>query len=161
MPRLETILINIILVPLTKTPQGILQEIIDFMNLKKEDSLVDLGSGYGNLLLKAHRQSMCNCTGYDISPIMLIISRTKMVIQFPLDKGINFEAEDIFKVDLTKFTKIYCYLDGKSMEILKPKFERFFKNNGEIYSYKHEIKGIENKEVIILKNEEYLYVYKG
>ena len=155
-----TVLINILLIPLLKTPKSVLQEIVDTMDLKNGDRLVDLGSGDGSLLLKAHRQSMCECTGYDISPIMLILAKTRKVLQFPLDKKINFEAEDIFKVDLNKFTKIYCYLDQKSMEILKPKFEEFVKKNGEIYSYRYGIKGMDNEKIITLKNEDHLYMYK-
>jgi len=95
---LLTLLINAFLVPLFKTPKSILREILLIMDLKKEDHLVDLGSGDGRLLLKAYKESGCKCTGYDISPIMLIIARTKMLVQFPFTKDVIFEAEDIYKV---------------------------------------------------------------
>lgn len=155
-----TLLINAFLVPLFKTPKQVLEEIVDIMELKKEDSLVDLGSGDGRLLLKAHRFSGCKCKGYDISPIMLIIAKTKRILQFPLSKDIVFEAEDIFKVDLKDFTKIYCYLDEKSMGILKPKLNEFIKNGGEAYSYRYGVEGMKNENKVVLSNEVPLYIYK-
>jgi predicted TPR repeat methyltransferase len=155
-----TLLINAFLIPLLKTPKEVIAEIIDIMDLKKEDHLVDLGSGDGRLLLKVYSNSRCKCTGYDISPVMLIIARTKKALQFPLSRDLFFEPEDIFKVDLEKFTKVYCYLDQKSLDILKPKLEKFIKSGGEVYSYKHSVKGIEGEERIPLINSKPLYIYK-
>lgn len=155
-----TLLINAFLIPLLKTPKEVIEEIVEIMDLKKEDHLVDLGSGDGRLLLKAHSNSGCRCTGYDISPIMLIIARTKKALQFPLSKDFFFEPEDIFKVNLEKFTKVYCYLDEKSLEILKPKLEKFIKSGGEVYSYEHKVKGIEKEKKILLGNGKSLYIYR-
>ena len=155
-----TLLINAFLIPLFKTPKEVLEEIVGIMNLKKEDHLIDLGSGDGSLLLKAHRESLCKCTGYDISPVMLIIARTKKVLQFPLSKDFVFEAEDIFKINLEKFTKVYCYLDKKSMEILKPKLEEFVKKGGDVYSYRYKIEGMKNEKKVVLSNKKNLYIYE-
>ena len=163
-----TLFINAFLIPLLKTPKEVISEIVDIMNLKKEDHLVDLGSGDGRLLLKAHGSSGCKCTGYDISPMMLIIAQTKKILQFPLSKDFTFEPEDIFKVDLEKFTKVYCYLDQKSLRILKPKLEEFVKSGGEIYSYKYNINNINannkkekaKEKKIILKDGNPLYIYR-
>jgi len=155
-----TLLINAFLIPLLKTPKEVIAEIVEIMDLKKEDHIVDLGSGDGRLLLKAHSNSGCKCTGYDISPIMLIIARTKKALQFPLSKDFFFEAEDIFKVNLEKFTKVYCYLDEKSLEILKPKLEKFIKNGGGVYSYEHKVKGVEKEKKILLSNGKSLYIYR-
>jgi len=154
-----TLLINAFLVPLFKTPKNILEQIVDIMNLKKGDHLVDLGSGDGRLLLKAHRFSKCKCTGYDISPIMLIIAKTNLFLQFPFTKDIVFEPEDIFKVNFKNFSKVYCYLDRKSLDILKTKMDEFVKNGGEIYSYRHGIQGIKNEKKIVLSDDRELYIY--
>ena len=156
-----TLLINAFLIPLFKTPKEVLLEIVDIMDPKKEDHVVDLGSGDGRILFKAHRVSGCKCTGYDISPIMLIVARTKKVLQFPLSKDFVFEAEDIFKVNLEKFTKVYCYLDEKSMSILQPRLEDFVKNGGGVYSYKYGIEDIDNEKKVVLSDGEGLYIYRN
>lgn len=154
-----TLLINLFLVPLFNTPKNVLKEIVDIIDATENDVLVDLGSGDGRLLLEAYKKRKCKCIGYDISPIMLLIARTKRIINFPLAKDIVFIPDDIFKVDLEYATKIYCYLDEKSIDILKKRLKNFVKNGGEVYSYKYEITNMESKK-IILQNGDPLYIYK-
>ena len=154
-----TLLINAFLVPLFKTPKDVLEEIVNLMELEKSDHVVDLGSGDGRILLKAHKYSGCKCTGYDISPIMLIIARTRRLLQFPLSKDFVFEAEDIFKADLSNFTKIYCYLDEKSMEILSERLRSFVEGGGEVYSFKYKIVGLD-EDTVVLKNGKELQIYR-
>ncbi|MDD4382327.1 MAG: methyltransferase domain-containing protein [Candidatus Dojkabacteria bacterium] len=155
-----SLLINLLLVPIIKTPKEVIDEILQLMDLKKEDTIVDLGSGDGRLLLKAHEQSRCRCIGYDISPIMLIIANTKRIVKFPFTKDIIFEPKDVFQVDLSGVSKIYCYLDQKSMDILKRKLEKFVEDGGEVYSYGYGIKDIKNEKRVVLKNKKELYIYK-
>ena len=155
-----TLLINLLLVPLFKTPKDVLSEIIDMMNLKKEDHIADLGSGDGRILLEAHRVSKCKCTGYDISPIMLIVAKTKRILHFPLSKDFNFEAKDLFKADLKDFSKIYCYLDKESTNILQPRLKNFIGKKGEVYSYRYAVEKLKNEKRVILSNGESLYIYK-
>lgn len=153
-----TLFISLLLPPLFKTPKGVLNDIVDLMDLDKEDVVVDLGSGDGRLLLNIHGQYGCRCIGYDISPILLIVANTKRILQFPLSKGITFVPENVFDVDFSNSTKVYCYLDEKGMEILKPKLEKYIKNGGEVFSYIHELKSVKGKE-IELGNGERLWVY--
>lgn len=156
-----TLLISALLVPMFKTPKEVLEEIVDLMNLQKDDTFVDLGSGDGRLVLKAYEQSQCKCIGYDISPIMMIMANTNKVVRFPFARDISFIPEDMFKVDLAGTTKLYCYLDDKSLSILGQKLMNLLRNGCEIYSYKHEIKGIGKSEMVVLKNDVPLYIYQG
>jgi predicted TPR repeat methyltransferase len=155
-----SLLINLLLVPIIKTPKEVMDEILLLMDLKKEDILVDLGSGDGRLLLRAHEQSRCKCFGYDISPIMLIIANTMKIVKFPFTKDIIFEPKDVFQVDISNATKIYCYLDQKSMDILKRKLEKFVKDGGQVYSYKYGVKNMTNEKKVVLGNNKELYIYK-
>lgn len=156
---LLTVLINILLVPIIKTPRKVISEIIDAMNLKKDDSFVDLGCGDGKVVLEAYANAKCKCYGLDLSPIMIILARTLRILKYPANKDIVFEVENIYEVSLKDFNKIYCYLDEKSMSILKKKFEKFIKDGGEVFSYKYGIEGMKEKKKVKLSNDEYLYIY--
>ena len=156
-----TVLISAFLVPLFKTPRDVLEEIVTIMDLTKNDVLVDLGSGDGRLILQAYEQSRCKCFGYDISPMMMIHANTNKNLTFPFTKDIVFQPEDIFKVSLKDATKIYCYLEPKSLDILKTKLKEFVEKEGEIFSYKYPIEGLENGKEIILSNDVPLYIYRG
>jgi len=156
---LLTILINILLVPILKTPRDIIHEIVNLMNLKKDDTFVDLGCGDGKIVLEAYSNAKCKCYGLDLSPIMIIIARTFRILKYPTNKDIIFEIENIYEASLKDFTKIYCYLDEKSMSILKKKFEKFIKNGGEVFSYMYPIKGLKAKKKVELSNKKHLYIY--
>lgn len=156
---LLTVLINLLLVPVIKTPKSIIKEIIDLMGLKKEDVFADLGCGDGKIVLEAYADSKCKCYGLDLSPIMIIIARTFRILRYPINKDIVFNVENIYEVPLKEFTKIYCYLDEKSMKILKKKFENFVKSGGTVYSYRYKIPSLKEKKKIELSNNEHLYIY--
>ncbi len=156
---LLTVLINLLLVPILKTPRDIIHEIIDLMNLTKDDTFVDLGCGDGKVVLEAYDNAKCKCYGLDLSPIMIIIARTFRILKYPTNKDIIFDVENIYEASLKDFTKIYCYLDAKSMSILKKKFEKFIKGGGEVFSYRYEIKGLKAKKKEKLSNGEYLHIY--
>lgn len=156
-----SLLTNLLLAPVIRTPHKVISEILDIMNLTKKDIFVDFGCGDGRLILGAYEQAQCKCIGYDISPIMLIIAKTAKVIRYPLVKDIVFEAQDIFQVDISHVSKIYCFLDEKSMNILKEKLLNFVKNGGEVYCYKYGIKDIKKKKQVILSNGNILYVYRS
>lgn len=157
---LLTVLINLILVPVLKTPKSIIKEIIDLMSLKKEDVFVDLGCGDGKIVLEAYADAKCKCYGLDLSPIMIIIARTCRILRYPVNKDIVFNVENIYEAPLEEFSKVYCYLDEKSLKILKKRFEKLIKDGGEIYSYKYKVEGLKEKKKIELSNKEFLYIYK-
>lgn len=157
---LLTVLINLILVPVLKTPKSIIKEIIDLMSLKKEDVFVDLGCGDGKIVLEAYADAKCKCYGLDLSPIMIIIARTCRILRYPVNKDIVFNVENIYEAPLGEFSKVYCYLDEKSLKILKKRFEKLIKDGREIYSYKYKVEGLKEKKKIELSNKEFLYIYK-
>ena len=90
---------------------------------------------------------------------MIILARTRRILSFPMSKDIVFDADNVFSVDLKDITKIYCYLDQKTMNALKKKFIPFIKNGGVVYSYRYGIKGMKGERKIKLSNDEYLYIY--
>ncbi len=157
---LLTVLINLLLVPMLRTPRGVIKEIISLMNLTKKDVFVDLGCGDGKMVLEAYENAKCKCFGLDLSPIMIIVARTLRILKYPLNKDIVFDVENIFEAPLEPFTKIFCFLDIRSMNILKRKFGKFLDSGGSIYSYKYSIEGLEPKKKTKLANGELLYVYE-
>ncbi|MGI5898125.1 MAG: methyltransferase domain-containing protein [Candidatus Dojkabacteria bacterium] len=154
-----TVLVNVFLVPVIGTSEKILNEILEIMDLQKSDVFYDLGSGDGRMVLRAYEEAKCRCIGYDISPISILISRTKRILKFPRTNDISFELEDIFSVNLSDSTKIYCYLNTESMNILKKKLEKYIKDGGYVYSYIYKIQNMKCSGKYVLSNGDVLYVY--
>ena len=74
-----TVAIGVYITPLTQTPRDVVKEIVSLMKLTSKDSLADLGCGDGNILMEAYRQSKCKCFGYDLSPIMVMLAKLKVL----------------------------------------------------------------------------------
>ncbi len=154
-----SITVNRLLAPLVRTPKGVLDEVIKAFDLKSSDTIIDLGSGYGDVVLEAYAKVQCKCIGYDISPIPVMVSRIKKAIMFPMKKNISFELADVFSIDLNGNPKVYCYLNRTSLEILREKLVKIIKSGGVVYSYMYEIPDVKRSRVLKLKNGDNLYVY--
>ena len=95
------------------------------MKIEDKDIFVDLGSGDARVIFDVRRRnSNAELYGYEISPILLLIGEFKKNLFFPLDKKIHLEAENLFDIDYSKSTKIYCYLSPEALEVLREKFEK-------------------------------------
>jgi SAM-dependent methyltransferase len=153
-----TMLIPLLLTPVFGTPVKILDEILKLMDLNKEDRVVDLGCGDGRFVLRAHEQYRCKAYGYDLSPLLVLIAKIRMFFKFPFTKDVVLDVESIYKVDLKDFTKVYVFLDEKSMPALEKKFEKYIKNGGEVYSYVYELPNVKGKKVEV-SNGKSVFVY--
>ncbi len=152
-------LINL-LIPLFKTPKKDMKDILDAMDIQDNDVFFDLGSGDARVIFDVRKRNKnAMLYGYEISPILLMIGNITKSFRYPLDKKIVIEAENLFDVDYSKATKIYCYLSPEALEILREKFERIGKDL-KVYSYKYKIPDMKFKKRFKLESKEYLYLYE-
>lgn len=100
-----------------------IENIMKLANIKKGETVVDLGSGDGRLLFEAANRGAFGI-GFEINPFMVAISKIKRTI-----KGYNQEvkimSQSMWKADLHIADVIFVY----SLATKMPKFEDFvFKN---------------------------------
>jgi len=152
-------LINM-LIPLFKTPKKDMTGILDAMDIRDNDIFFDLGSGDASVIFEVRKRNKdALLYGYEISPILLIIATIKKKFLFPLDKNLYLEVENLFDIDYSKATKIYCYLSPQALEILRGKFEKI-KKSFKVYSYKYEIPDLKYKKKFKQESGEVLYLYE-
>jgi hypothetical protein len=152
-------LINL-LIPLFRTPKKDMKNILNAMDIQDDDVFIDLGSGDARVIFDVRkRNKKAMLYGYEISPILLMIGKIKKYIMYPLDRKIVIEAENLFDIDYSKATKIYCYLSPEALKILRGKFKRIGKEL-KIYSYKYQIPDMKFKKKFELESKEYLYMYE-
>lgn len=153
-------IINLV-IPLFKTPKKDMRKLLDIMDLKDDDVFVDLGSGDASVIFEARKRNKnAELYGYEISPVFLLISDLKKNMFFPLDKKFHVEAENLFDVNYSIATKIYCYLSPEALEVLRKKFKRAGeKKNLKVYSYKYQIPDTKFKKKFELESGQVLYEY--
>ncbi len=148
------------LIPLFRTPRKDMKGMLDIINIQDNDVFFDLGSGDASVIFEVRKRNRnTQLYGYEISPILLLIGEVKKYFLFPLDKKLHLEAENLFDLDYSIATKIYCYLSPQALEILREKFEKTRKSFT-VYSYKYEVPDMKYKKKFKLESGEVLYLYK-
>ncbi|KKR06172.1 MAG: hypothetical protein UT34_C0001G0212 [candidate division WS6 bacterium GW2011_GWF2_39_15] len=154
-----TSITSFFLVPIYFTPVKLLKEISQIINPQNGDNVVDLGSGDGRILFSLSDIAKIKAYGYDISPIMIIFSKIRMIYTLRLNRDITFDVMSIFDIPLKKFDIVYCNLNSKVMQILGKKFEKELKGTT-VYSYNYEIEKKKINKTYTLSNGVKLFEYK-
>lgn len=88
-------------------------------HLPENSIILDLGSGWGNLVLFLHRcYPECQIYGYEISPLPYLVS--KLWVGHP---KIKLFRKDFFETEIRSADLVVCYLYPAAMERLKTKFK--------------------------------------
>lgn len=101
---------------------------LDESDLVSIDSRVaELGSGWGNLVFAISKKyPQVSIEAYEISPIPYYISKLlKLIFN---SKNVSLYREDFFKISLSSYNIVLCYLYRGAMENLKMKFESELSN---------------------------------
>lgn len=100
-----------------------IENIMKLANIKKGETIIDLGSGDGRLLFKVATLGAF-ASGYEINPFLLLISRLKKKIK-GLGKQVTINNQSMWQADLKIADIIFVYSLVKKMQ----KFEDFIYKN--------------------------------
>lgn len=100
-----------------------INNILKLSNIKKGETIVDLGSGDGRLLFKAATLGAF-AHGYEINPFLILISQLKRKLK-GLEDQVKIKDESMWKADLKVADVIFVYSLVKKMH----KFEDFIYKN--------------------------------
>jgi len=115
--------------PLVNTPQPTARAILRALPLTPKDTLTDLGSGYGNVLVAAVKNFGARAVGYEISPFAFLVSRMRTL---PFYKRIKLHYASAFEADLSQTTVIFLYASPKMIQNLFAKISRETKKGTKI-----------------------------
>lgn len=100
-----------------------INNILKLSNIKKGETVVDLGSGDGRLLFKVAALGAF-AQGYEINPFLILISQLKRKLK-GLDDQVKIKDESMWSSDLKVADVIFVYSLVKKMK----KFEDFIYKN--------------------------------
>ena len=141
--------------PYVTTDRKKIDTILEFANIKKGETIVDLGSGDGRLLFAS-----ANCgampIGYEINPALIALTIFHAKLK-GLEKQITVKNESLWKADLKVADVIFVYAYRKTMK----KFEDLvFKNAKKGTRIVVNTNPFPNKKPIKSENGIYLYIVK-
>jgi SAM-dependent methyltransferase len=95
-------------VPYVQTPMEIVERMLRMAEVKKDDYVIDLGSGDGRIIIEAAKRG-ARGLGVDLDP-NLVKHATENARQAGVAERVRFEVRDIFATDLSAATVVAFYL---------------------------------------------------
>ena len=119
--------------PFVATPKKIVSEMILLAGLKKDDVVVDLGSGDGRILLAASKHA-ARVIGWEINPFLVALSRLKALFSVNRRK-ITVHWGNLYRADLAKADAVFVYGIKDHMLGIKKKLKESLKKGTRVVSY--------------------------
>ena len=121
------------------TPQRVGKKMLEMAEIKKGETVYDLGCGDGRLVFAAAEQG-ANATGFEISPLVFLWAWIRSLSNKSTAK---IKFRDFLTVNLKDADKILLYMYPTTNRFLLPKkFKRELKPGAQIISYAFKIHGL-------------------
>ena len=147
--------------PYVASPTRAVELMLEMAKIKPGETLYDLGSGDGRIVIAAAEKYKAKAIGIEISPKLVSsaaseIERAKLTDQARVIQG------DVFQADLSGADVVTMYLDSESNQKLKPRLEKFLKRGARVVSYEYPIPGWKAKRIekIEGRREHPIYLYE-
>ena len=128
------------------------EALLDLADLEPGQSIIDLGSGDGALLLAAAKRGIRGI-GYEINPLLYGYSRLRL---WRYRELIKIHLADFWRADWPESDAIYVFLIGHYMAKLDRYLSRKIKRPTRVISYVFVIPG---KDPVSQTNNSYCYLY--
>lgn len=128
------------LAPYYPTPESIVQRMLDFVQLKAGETMYDLGSGDGRIVIMAAQKYKANAIGVELDSD-LVESSTAKIRRMGLEKSAHIIYGDILKQNYSNADVITVYLLPDSNLKLRPVLDAQLKKGTRIVAHDFEIGG--------------------
>lgn len=150
------------LAPSVASPVNVVERMLDIAHLKPGETVYDLGSGDGRVLVMAAQRFGAKAVGIEISP-SAVKSSQERVKKLKLDNQIKVVEGDLLQADLSSADVVTLYLLTTSNDLLRPNLEKYLKPGARVVSHDYKIRGwvpTRTERVHALQREHTLYVYE-
>jgi hypothetical protein len=145
-------------VPYVPTPDYKIQKLIDIIQMKKNAHFLDIWCGDGRVVEALKREfPHVECSGIENSYYPYFLAqrrRRKSSVSYSIIKW------NLFKMDISNYDVIYCYLLPVHMKRVWEKISSECKVWTLLYSSAFEIADKKPKEKILIQDQKYFYVYE-
>jgi precorrin-6B methylase 2 len=150
------------LAPFVASPQNVVEKMLEAARLKPGETLYDLGSGDGRVLIMAAQRFGAKAIGIEISPREVKAS-TDRIKTLKLEDRAQVIEGDLLTADLSKADVVTLYLTTRSNDELRPNLEKYLKAGARVVSHDYPIRGwVINREELVEahKRAHHLYIYE-
>lgn len=150
------------LAPSVPSPPNVVDRMLSAARLQPGETVFDLGSGDGRVLIAAAQKFGAKAVGVEIAKEDVAAS-TRRIQELKLDNKVKVIEGDLMNVDLSGADVVTIYLLTKSNDLLRPILEKQLKPGARVVSHDYAIRGwnpVRVETVVAHKREHQLYVYE-
>jgi predicted RNA methylase len=149
------------LAPYVASPTQVVDRMLELANIKPGETVFDLGSGDGRVLIAAVEKYKAKAVGVEISP-HLVAKATANIQKEGLADQARVIQGDVLAADLTGADVVFLYLVTPLNERLRPRLERFLKAGARVISHDYAIPGwkASHTEKTDRRHAHLIYVYE-
>lgn len=139
-------------VPFVTTPSDVVAGMLDLGEVSGSDTVYDLGSGDGRIVLAAARDRGATAVGIEIDPALVDRSREAIRVAGLADRA-TVRRGDIFKEDFTRATAIMMFLKPDVNARLRPQLDAC-KPGTRVVSHMFSMPGAKPAKRVAIKSSE-------
>ncbi len=128
------------------TPESVAEEMLVLARVMPHETVYDLGSGDGRILIAAAKKYGATAVGYEIDHKLVEESRKRIKV-LGLARKVEVRESNLFQADLSKADVVTLYLSPTMNAKLLPQFDRM-KPGSRIVSHDFDIPGIKPQTVV-------------
>jgi precorrin-6B methylase 2 len=119
--------------PWTPSSKRAIRKMLDMAEVGPEDTLFDLGSGDGRIVVEAAGRNRARAVGIEADPLRVLWSRLK-IARLGLRGYARIVRGNFFHLDISKATVVTLFLMQGTNQRLKPKLQRELKPGTRVVS---------------------------
>jgi SAM-dependent methyltransferase len=139
--------------PYVPTLKPQIKSAFDLLDLKPNQTIIELGSGDGRVLIYAAKNGF-NAIGYELNPILFIVS---FFLTFKYRGKIKIYLKNFWNAELPEADGVFTFLLSRQMRKLDDKLEIYPYKPIKLVSFAFKI---QKKQITKQKNGVFLYIYK-
>lgn len=150
------------LAPYIPTPQAIVEKMLEAGHVMPGDTVYDLGSGDGRVVITAAQKFGAKAVGVELRPDLVRIA-TERIKMLGLENRVHMLQGNALRVDLSPADVVTMFFLTSSNVLLKPTFEKYLKPGTRVVSNQFPIKGWKPVETVKARAgsmEHTIYVYQ-
>ena len=140
------------LAPYVPSPPQIVEEMLKIAEVDEMDTVYDLGSGDGRIVITAAQQFGARAVGVEIDHKLIEQTQAKLR-ELNLSNRVEIIEQDAMKVDLAPASVVTLYLLTSSNELLRPSLEKSLKPGARVVSHDFRISGWKPSRTEVIRGE--------
>jgi predicted O-methyltransferase YrrM len=128
------------LAPYVASPGRVVDMMLEMARIKPGETLYDLGSGDGRLLIAAAEKYKAKAVGIEISP-SLVTAASEEIRKAGLADRARVIQGDVLQADLSPADVVTIYMDTAANAKLRPLLEKYLKPGARVVSHDAEVPG--------------------